>query len=287
MLRQWLAAGSANAFTSALLNPFDVAKTRMQVSGGGLTRTMQAMYAQGGALRGLFLPGLPASIAREYISSGVRAGLYVPLRDALLARDGASNGAGGSAVVKVATALICGAVGAVLANPIDVVKIRLMLAPASYPSTLGALGTIARDEGMTGLTKGLLPSTLRASAIAAGELATYDIAKTWLREWLGGSGGSGIGNGEGAILHVAASLITGAVASVVAAPFDLVKARAMSAAGASVTLRSVASALAREGGLPFSLFRGVLPAYLRLGPHALICFPLFEQLRAILGLSYI
>jgi hypothetical protein len=37
----------------------------------------------------------------------------------------------------------------------------------------------------------------------------------------------------------------------------------------------------------FVLFRGWLPAYLRLGPHAIICFPLFEKIRYIFGLDYI
>jgi hypothetical protein len=50
---------------------------------------------------------------------------------------------------------------------------------------------------------------------------------------------------------------------------------------------SVVRQLAREGGFPGSLFRGVTPAYLRLGPHALVCFPLFEQIRGLFGLGYL
>ncbi len=38
---------------------------------------------------------------------------------------------------------------------------------------------------------------------------------------------------------------------------------------------------------PKALFKGWLPSYLRLGPHALICFPLFEKIRHILGLDYL
>ena len=40
-----------------------------------------------------------------------------------------------------------------------------------------------------------------------------------------------------------------------------------------------------EGYMIF--FRGWVPSYLRLGPHALICFPIFEQIRRVLGLDYI
>lgn len=268
LFRQWLAAGIANSLTSALLNPFDVAKSRLQTappaSGATLRSTFAAMWARGG-LAGLFLPGLSASMAREMLSSGARAGLYVPLRDGLRgarARSDATAAGGvlGDADIKIAAALGCGALGSLVANPVDVVKIRLQIDPRAHASARAALTAIARTEGARGLLAGLAPSTLRASFIAVGELATYDVAKTALRR--------GLGRGdEGAALHVGASLITGAVAAVVAAPFDLIKSRAMAggaAGGASIA--AVLRQLAREGGMPASLFRGVLPAYLRLGP---------------------
>lgn len=47
----------------------------------------------------------------------------------------------------------------------------------------------------------------------------------------------------------------------------------------------IGSILQKEGLQ--AMFKGWLPAYLRLGPHALICFPVFEQIRRLLGLNYI
>lgn len=46
------------------------------------------------------------------------------------------------------------------------------------------------------------------------------------------------------------------------------------------------TSIIREEGI-LILFRGWLPAYLRLGPHALICFPIFENIRRLFGLDYI
>jgi hypothetical protein len=303
LLRQWLAGGLANALTSELLNPLDVAKTRMQTGGSpSLRGNLVTMWASGG-LRGLFWPGLTASMTREMLSSGPRAGFYTPARDffrTTLAPRGSLPASTESrdAAAKVLAALTTGTLGSVIANPVDVVKIRLMRDPQRYPSLFSALLEIARAEGFTGLYRGLVPSTLRGACIAAGELATYDIVKSSLRRLAaaeaetlsGGGGGPSRGQEEeGVALHVAASLVTGAVASVVAAPFDLIKTRAMSGAAPSqaTSIAAVVRALAAEGGFPLSLFRGVLPAYLRLGPHALICFPLFEQLRVLLGLGNI
>ena len=287
LFRQWLAAGIANALTSGLLNPIDVAKTRMQTSMRDATfrSTLISMAKDGGILRGWFLPGLSASMIREMLSSGPRAGFYAPVRDFYLSliastavNSNVSNGRESTA--KLLAALTTGVFGAVLANPIDVIKIRLMQDPSSYSSTVGALGIIAKSEGVAGLYKGLLPSTLRGAFIAAGEIGTYDIAKTNLRSILNVQE-------ESVSVHIGASLITGVVASVVAAPFDLIKARAMASTGSVETISSVLQQLSREPGFPFSLFRGVVPAYFRLGPHALICFPVYEQFRILFGLGYL
>jgi hypothetical protein len=206
LVRQWLAAGVANAVTSGLLNPLDVAKTNMQspVSGApshSMSATLCKLYLRGGVFRGLFLPGLSASMIREMLSSGPRAGFYVPLRDVLLDRAREHE-----SLMKILAAQTCGIVGSLFANPIDVVKIRLMRDPTLYPSALAALPIILRAEGWRGLYRGVVPSTLRGSFIAAGELATYDIAKTKLREAFAHGAGE-----EGWGLHVGASLITGVV----------------------------------------------------------------------------
>ena len=276
---EFLAGGLANAITSAILNPLDIAKTRMQTAASPLPlrSTLLALHAQGG-LQAVFLPGMAASVCREMVYSGAKAGLYVPLRNFF--SGGGEGSAGASAGGKVAAALCTGTLGSLAANPIDVVKVRLMADAAAYPSTLGALPSIYRAEGLAGLYRGLLPSTLRGACVSAGELATYDVVKGGLKEAL-------FAGQDGVPLHVAASLVTGCVAACVAAPFDLLKSRAMSSTGGQESMSSVLRQLAREGALPFGLFRGLVPAYLRLGPHALIAFPIFEQLRAAFGLEYL
>ena len=93
---QWLTGGSANAITSALLNPLDVVKTQLQTkrctsgssssssSSSGNRRmisTMISLSQRKGIFCGLFLPGLRESMAREMLNSGARAGFYVPIRN--------------------------------------------------------------------------------------------------------------------------------------------------------------------------------------------------------------
>jgi len=179
---------------------------------------------------------------------------------------------------RVAAALTTGTIGSVISNPVDVVKVRLLAAhPDKYPSTYAAYPELFRAEGVGGLFRGVVPSTLRGAFIACGELATYDQSKVEIK--------SRFGVQEGALLHVGASLITGVVATTLAAPFDLIKTRAMNAHSSASTLDIFRAALREES--PRALLRGWVPAYLRLGPHALICLPLFEQMRAFVGADFI
>lgn len=83
----WASGGLANAISSALLNPMDVSKTRMQAEdrlksfpNPGMFTTIKNIYREGGIV-GLWSPGLTASISREFLYSGPRAGFYVPVRN--------------------------------------------------------------------------------------------------------------------------------------------------------------------------------------------------------------
>jgi len=285
---EWLAGGSANAITSAILNPLDVSKTRIQTTTanlsplGKLRWALRGLYTEGG-ITGLWRPGLNASIMRELLSSGPRAGFYVPVREQVNSLFGLEKiDSSNRLLPKIISAMITGTLGSLIANPVDVIKIRLMADPDLYPSTIQAVSIISRTEGFAALYKGLIPSTLRGACIAAGELATYDFAKKELVCVFGIEASD-----EGTGLHVAASLITGFVATSVAAPFDLLKSRAMNERGASSTSTYLFLKTAVEKDGPQVLLRGWLPSYLRLGPHALICFPMFEQIRKLLGLDYL
>lgn len=275
----WLSGGSANAITSAILHPMDVSKTRMQATQNyerSVLSNIASLYRETGNISGLWRPGLTASMLRELLYSGPRAGFYVPLRDALMNRFD-SSGSTCSLFCKILTAMCTGTLGAILANPADVIKIRLMVNPHAYSSVLNGFHKIIKTEGISGLYKGVIPSTLRGAFIAAGELATYDHTKELLKFYSSIS--------EGFTLHAIASLITGLVATTVAAPFDMIKTRAMNSTESINPVRVVISVIRYEGTL--ALFRGWLPAYLRLGPHALICFPLLENIRYSFGLKYI
>ena len=198
VISQFVVGGAAAAFTSALLNPMDVVKTRMQLAGGrvfGSTTQMVArIWAQGGA-PALWSPGLAATMVREMFNCSARVGLYVPVRNALShvlpSSPKSAAAAGGwdgktrqttTLAHRALAALLTGSLGSVLSNPVDVVKVRLLVSGDAYSSTYAAYPELLRAEGLRGAFRGVGPSTLRGASVACGELATYDqVAKSMLR----------------------------------------------------------------------------------------------------------
>jgi hypothetical protein len=88
-------------------------------------------------------------------------------------------------------------------------------------------------------------------------------------------------------LHVTSSLIASVVCAFVTAPPDMIKTRVMgdTAGRYAGPFDAVVSTVRHEGML--TLWRGTFPSWLRLGPHFLITFPLYERIRASFGLGYL
>jgi hypothetical protein len=61
--KEWLTGGVANAFTSAILNPMDIVKTRLQINqdsipskySARLSRTFKILYSEGGLIGVMYL----------------------------------------------------------------------------------------------------------------------------------------------------------------------------------------------------------------------------------------
>lgn len=277
-----LCGGVSTAAVSALLNPTDVIKTRRQILGlGGATplEMGRAVVASEGLL-GLWLPGLSATVLRELLYSGCTKGLYPYARDLV---SGGSDSRDATLAQRALAASLTGFGGSLCANAVDVVKIKQFERPAAYPrGVFASMRRIAADEGVVrGLAlRGVSASAPRGAAIAIGEITTYDYTK----DALDGSVFPRRADGsEPFSLHVATSVVTGVVATTVAAPFDTIKSRVM-AGGPGTNAATALAALVRKEGAG-ALLSGWWPAYCRLAPHAILTFPLLEQLRRLAGLE--
>jgi solute carrier family 25 uncoupling protein 8/9 len=214
---------------------------------------------------------------------------------------------------KVAAGCASGAFAAMLLNPTELIKTRLMAdarsrsgvsASSSVSSSQGPPGPyqvlrrVVREKGIAGLWRGSAMSMTRSAVLTASQCATYDEVKRVIGEYTGMR--------DGVLLHFTASMLAGLVTTTATNPVDMVKTQLYMDAGggdgAGVTkgagkggaggrLRpglagafDALSMIVRKEGVA-GLMRGWSANYVRLGPQTVITFVALEKFRAYAGLT--
>ena len=120
----------------------------------------------------------------------------------------------------------CAAISHGITTPIDVVKTRMQSDPSKYKSLLPATATIVKEEGPQALVKGLVPTLVGYGIEGALKFGIYEVSKPLviaafqqLNAKLNRSGGAG------ALPYLLASIMAGAVASLVLVPMESTRIR--------------------------------------------------------------
>ncbi|KAM5583392.1 mitochondrial uncoupling protein 2 [Rosa sericea] len=285
-LQTFLCSAFAACFAEFCTIPLDTAKVRLQLqkkavvgdaAGApkyrGLLGTMATIAREEGlaALWNGIIPGLQ----RQCIYGGLRIGLYDPVKLFLV----------GSAFVgdipiyhKVLAALLTGALAIVVANPTDLVKVRLQAegklpagVPRRYSGAKDAYFTIVRQEGLGALWTGLGPNVARNAIINAAELASYDQVKETVLKIPGFT--------DNIFTHLLAGLGAGFFAVSIGSPVDVVKSRMMGDPTYKNTIDCFVKTLKYEGFLAF--YKGFLPNFGRLGSWNVLMFLMLEQAKSV------
>ena len=259
--------------------PVDVTKTRMQLQGTEriYKNAIDCMVqtAKGEGITALW-KGLEPALWRQASYGSLRYGLYSPIKDMLapgVAKKDLSIG------YKILAGGLSGTVAQMLANPCDLVKVRMMgfksAPPVEYRWFLTALAQIIKTEGLGGLYRGVGANMGRASTLAAAEMASYDSIKPWMREKYQFE--------EGLPLHASTAMCSGFIAAFVANPFDVCKSRVMrDDVGKYLGMIDCFKQTFQKEGIT-SFWKGFIPAWARVGPRVVICFVVMEQLRIKFG----
>ncbi|CAF0874752.1 unnamed protein product [Didymodactylos carnosus] len=260
-------------------NPIDVVKVRMQLQ-HELRGTIQYHGLLRGAIKivqneGLLTlwSGVEPALWREASYSTIRMGAYEPIKELLHAEGYVPLWK------KIMAGAISGGVGACLTSPTDLIKIRLQAQRGQknyiYSSTISAFRHIYREEGLRGLYRGVGPTTQRAIIVTASQIASYDETKHLLLSY----------TKEGVLIHFLAAMSAGFVAAVTTSPIDLIKSRIMNApSGRYRSVIDCGRQVLRAEGLR-GFYTGFVPVWLRIGPHTMVTFLVFEQLRRLAGMK--
>jgi len=279
---KFASAGLAACFADVISFPFDTAKVRLQVQGEavsaagpqyrGLIGTMMSISRREGpkALYNGLVPGLQ----RQLCFASVRIGLYDTVKQ-FYSRKLQAEGADTSVGIRLLAGGTTGAMAVTCAQPTDVVKTRMQAqvanAPTRYTGVFMAYKTIAVEEGVRGLWKGMFPNIARNSIVTCSELVTYDLIKDQIlkRSLLSDS----------LPCHVTSAFGAGFCTTLVASPVDVVKTRYMnSAAGTySGVIGCAVQTFKKEGAKAF--YKGFVPSFMRIAVWNITMFVCFEQLK--------
>ena len=334
----------------ACTNPLDVLKVRLQVMDIGAPGSSVAARARPVGMADAFTSlvrhegplalwkGLTPSLIRAVCYGGLRLGLYRPIAVAVESATntnqpgpssataggegargspGARRGEGNSSMsTKVAAGCASGAFAAMLLNPTELIKTRLMAdarsrsgvsassssSPSQPPGPYQVLRGVVREKGIAGLWRGSAMSMTRSAVLTASQCATYDEVKKATKTYTGMR--------DGVLLHFTASMLAGLVTTTATNPVDMVKTQLYMDAGGDggagvtkgagkggaggssrPTLRpglagafDALSMIVRKEGVA-GLMRGWSANYVRLGPQTVITFVALEKFRAYAGLT--
>lgn len=213
--------------------------------------------------------GLVPGLHRQILFGGLRLGLYAPVKDFYQAKglEGLPQ--------KIAAGLTTGAIGITVANPTDLVKVRLQsqgTGVAKYSGALGAYSTIVKEEGVAALWTGYAPNLVRNSVMSCVEVVGYDVAKEQLLA---------LGVPDGIQAHLGGGLCAGFVATCVANPVDVVKNRLMADKAGQFTgmVNCFSKTIQTEG--PMALYKGFTVFFGRVGTFNVITFVTMEKCKAL------
>jgi len=278
---RFMMGGGAGMAATCFVQPLDLVKTRMQMSGigGGVREHKTAFHALVNIARseGLLAlyNGLSAGLMRQATYTTTRLGIFTSLMDTFK-----KPNENISFLQKCAFGMVAGGSGAFVGTPAELALIRMTSdgrlpkhEQRGYKNVFDALFRVIKEEGVLTLWRGCLPTITRAVFVNMAQLATYSQVKQHLLslEYFD----------DNIVCHFSSSMVSGLATTWASLPPDIVKTRIQSMKyidgkpeykGGIDVLKKV---IRNEGVL--ALWKGFTPCYLRIGPHTVLCFIFLEQ----------
>lgn len=287
-LKPFIFGGIASLTAEVGTFPLDTTKTRLQVQGQRMDELcrpsryrgmVHALFriSQEEGVRALY-KGIAPALLRQASYGTLKIGLYHYIKKI--------NPHDETIITNVLAGILSGTISSAVANPTDVLKVRMQSGTSgSYSSRKSCLkffSDIYKEEGLRGLYRGVGPTTQRAAVIAGVLLPAYDFFKKGILD-------SNLLKDD-ITTHFIASFLAGLLGTAATNPIDVVKSRMMNQSVAlkhqaaprriyKSTLECFFTTLRTEGVQ--ALYRGFIPSYLRVGPWNIIFFITYEKLKII------
>ncbi|XP_063983896.1 mitochondrial uncoupling protein Bmcp [Diachasmimorpha longicaudata] len=268
--------------------PLDTTKTRLQIQGqkldkkhatlrySGMTDALVQISRQEG-FKSLYC-GISSAILRQATYGTIKFGTYYSIKQLATEKWGTDD----LVLINVVCAAIAGSISSAIANPTDVVKVRMQVSGNETNLSLyGCFHDVYQHEGVRGLWRGVGPTAQRAAIIAAVELPIYDFTKQQLISRIG----------DGVANHFISSTTASMASAIASTPIDVIRTRLMNQRRTFTSSSALCPHL-YKGSIDcfiktctnegfFALYKGFVPTFLRMGPWNIIFFITYEQLKKL------
>ncbi|KAK0409272.1 hypothetical protein QR680_004448 [Steinernema hermaphroditum] len=156
--------------------------------------------------------------------------------------------------------------------PLDLIKCRIQVDSAKYPSILSAARVTLREEGIRTMVKGWAPCGTGYAFQGFCKFGLYEVFKKKYAQWLGPENAYTYRT----LLYLASASSAEAVADVFLAPFIATKVRMQTTPGSPSQMRLVLPLIYRKEGLA-GLYKGLPPLWMRQIPFTTAKFVFFER----------
>merc|ERR1711881_394810 len=154
---------------------------------------------------------------------------------------------------------------------LDLVKCRMQVDKAKYPSLGSGFKTTLAEDGARGLAKGWAPTLVGYSFQGIGKFGFYEVFKILY----GNAMGPEAAFEQRLWLYLGASASAEFFADMFLAPFEAMKVRIQTMPGYANNMREAYAKMKVEGGNPF--FKGLKPLWLSQIPYTMMKFSCFEK----------
>lgn len=289
-LEDAIVGGVSAVFAGCFTIPLEVVKVRLQLLGSngkplynGILHAFSSIY-KGEGFRG-FYTGLPSFAMYQFVLNGVRLSTYMGMFTVFdkIDKSLSSNEKSIPPVLKsLCAGGAAGLCGAVLGNPLSIVKTRQQkiaetggkpVYPQGFMGIFKILSNAVRHEGgIKALFRGLDAAAPRIFLGSAVQLATFELIKQEFAK---------VGL-VGPITNAGASFCAAIGYAFATAPLDMIATRIYATQTTNNSKNAYQMGLhifRNEGFLVF--YRGALPIFMRHGPHTTLMLTTWEELRRL------
>ncbi|KAL0109606.1 hypothetical protein PUN28_014570 [Cardiocondyla obscurior] len=277
ILKSFLAGSFSGTFSTILFQPLDLVKTRLQSRVNGPVGTSKhgmldtvAYIVQKENIFGLW-KGMTPSITRVIPGVGLYFSSLHWLKHAFNLEEPLT------AIQAICLGITARSMSGALLIPITVVKTRFESGVYKYNSINEALRLIYKQEGIRGLSSGLVPTLLRDAPYSGLYLMFY----TQLKNAAASTGATKNSSGS---IHFGCGILAGVLASIVTQPPDVIKTKMQLYPNEFNSIYQVTFFVYKKYGV-LGYFKGIVPRMLRRTLMTTMAWTVYEQVTRQIGLK--